>query len=250
VGYILSKVLVDFHCHLDLYPNFLEMVAECERRKIYTLAVTTTPRAWQRNSKLTKPTKYVRAALGLHPQVVAEFHYEVDALCDLIPEARYVGEIGLDGSPKYADSFSMQKDVLDKILFSCVENGGRIISLHSRGATSEVLNMLENHKKSGTPILHWFSGSLRELKLAIALGCWFSVGVAMLSSKKGLELAANMPKNRLLTETDGPFTQQNGKPYMPWDVEIAVKKLALIWKQDAEEVKSQIAANLKFLCKE
>jgi TatD DNase family protein len=246
----LSEALVDFHCHLDLYPNFLEMVAECERRKIYTLAVTTTPRSWQRNNMLAMPTKYVRAALGLHPQVVGEFHYEVDALCDLIPETRYVGEIGLDGSPEHAKSFALQKSVLDKILLSCAANGGRIISLHSRSATHEVLDMLEKHKKSGIPILHWFSGSLKELERAIGLGCWFSVGPAMLNSKKGMEIAANIPHDRLLTETDGPFTQQKGKPYMPWDVGIAVEKLGFIWKQDATKVKSQIAANLKFLCKE
>jgi TatD DNase family protein len=228
----------------------MELVAECERREIYTLAVTTTPRSWERNNMLAKSTKYVRAALGLHPQVVGKFHYEVNALCDLIPETRYVGEIGLDGSPEYAESFSLQKSILDKILLSCAANGGRIISLHSRNATSEVLDMFEKHKKSGTPILHWFSGNLKELERAIRLGCWFSVGPTMLNSKKGMELAANMPHDRLLTETDGPFTQQKGKPYMPWDVGIAVEKLGFIWKQNATQVQSQIAANLKILCNE
>jgi len=196
---------------------------------------------------LAKPTKYVRAALGLHPEIVEKFHYEVDALCDLIPETRYVGEIGLDGSPEHAASFDLQKSVLDKILFACEANGGRIITLHSRGAASEVLDKLDKYREAGVPILHWFSGSLKELEKAIRLGCWFSVGPAMLNSKRGMELAANMPQDRILTETDGPFTQQKGKPYMPWDVAIAVEKLGLIWGIDTQKAQSQIRSNLQRL---
>ncbi len=248
--YVLSLELVDFHCHLDLYPNFPELVTECEHRRIYTLAVTTTPRAWQRNNMLAERTKYVRAALGLHPQLIGELGHEVDVLCDLIPEARYIGEVGLDGSPQYSNSMGLQKNILDKILHSCAKNGGRIISLHSRRATREVLDLLETHKKSGIPILHWFSGTLKELERAICLGCWFSVGPNMLQTKKGIELIKNIPRDKLLTETDGPFTQEKGEPNMPWNVGIAIKKLSIIWKQDEALVQNQILTNLKSLCKE
>lgn len=246
---ILSLELIDFHCHLDLYPNFPELVTECEQRRIYTLAVTTTPRAWQRNNMLAESTKYVRAALGLHPQLVSELSHEVDILCDLIPKARYIGEIGLDGSAAYSNSMNLQKKILDKILLTCVANGGRIMSIHSRRATKEVLDLLEGHKKAGIPVLHWFTGTLKELERAISLGCWFSVGPNMLNTKKGIEVAANIPRNRLLTETDGPFTQEDGKPYMPWDVNLAVKKLSLIWSQDILQVQSQILSNLQSLFK-
>lgn len=198
---------------------------------------------------LAKSTKYVRAALGLHPQIVGEFHYEVEALCELIPETRYVGEIGLDGSPEYIESFALQKSVLDQILLSCAANGGRIISLHSRNATSEVLNMLEKHKTSGTAILHWFSGNLKELERAIHLGCWFSVGPAMLKSKKGKELLANMPCDRILTETDGPFVQKEGKAYMPWQVVDVEKQVSNILGVDLKTLNSQILSNLHTLTK-
>ncbi len=53
--------MIDFHCHLDLYPDHAGVIAECERQEIFTLAVTTTPRAWPRNHELASPTKYVRA---------------------------------------------------------------------------------------------------------------------------------------------------------------------------------------------
>src|SRR5687768_17992867 len=46
-------VMIDFHCHLDLYPDHAAAVAECERGRIYTLAVTTTPKAWPRSEEHT-----------------------------------------------------------------------------------------------------------------------------------------------------------------------------------------------------
>ena len=72
--------LVDFHCHLDLYSDFHAAVAEADAAKIYTLGVTTTPRAWPRNRSVTGRTNCVRAALGLHPQLVGDHANEV-TLC-------------------------------------------------------------------------------------------------------------------------------------------------------------------------
>lgn len=239
----MSLGLVDFHCHLDLYPNFVELLEECERRKIYTLAVTTTPRAWQKNSTLASSTKYIRVAAGLHPQLVGQFHYEVDELCRIIPETQYVGEVGLDGSPEYADSLAIQKEVLNKILFCCTENGGRIISLHSRRAAGEVIDLLDKHRNSGIPILHWFTGSTKELERAINLGCWFSVGPAMLNSKKGMDIVSRIPREKLLTETDGPFALNGNNPCMPWDVEVAIHKIAKIWQEEPTVVQRSILSN-------
>jgi hypothetical protein len=85
---------VDFHCHLDLYPDFETAIAKAEAARIYTLTVTTTPKAWPRNHVLTRGTRYVRAALGLHPQLVAERAGELALWEHHLPEARYVGEVG------------------------------------------------------------------------------------------------------------------------------------------------------------
>ena len=70
--------LVDFHCHLDLYPDHEAAVLEADQAGVFTLAVTTTPRAWPRNHELAQRTRHVRAALGLHPQLVAERANELD----------------------------------------------------------------------------------------------------------------------------------------------------------------------------
>jgi TatD DNase family protein len=137
--------LVDFHCHLDLYPDFEALVAECERQAIYTLAVTTTPRAWPKNREVATGKKYVRAALGLHPQLVATHDHEISLWESYLPEASYVGEIGLDASPKFAHSLTQQQRVFERILKACDEQSGKVLSVHSVRTSSLVLDMLERH---------------------------------------------------------------------------------------------------------
>src|SRR4051812_36017559 len=119
---------VDFHCHLDLYPDLELAIAKAEAARVYTLSVTTTPKAWSRNHELTKGTHYVRAALGLHPQLVAERADELSLWERHLPETRYVGEVGLDAGPRFYKSLNLQKQVFRKILECCANAGGKILS--------------------------------------------------------------------------------------------------------------------------
>lgn len=121
------------------------------------------------------------------------------------------------------------------------------MSIHSRRATSAVLDYLELYPRAGIPVLHWFSGTKSELKRAIDLGCWFSVGPAMLLAKSSIELVRRMPKDRLLTETDGPFAQVNKVAAMPWDVEIALQKLAGILEIEYSDAEKLIYENFRQL---
>lgn len=75
--------VVDYHCHLDLYPDHETKFSECSSAKVATLAVTTTPKTWQRNKELCAESPYVCAALGLHPQLVAERSGELRLFEDL-----------------------------------------------------------------------------------------------------------------------------------------------------------------------
>ena len=121
------------------------------------------------------------------------------------------------------------------------------MTIHSRGAAAKVLDALESQSAAGPAVLHWFSGTLRELDRAAALGCWFSVGPAMLNGKKGRSLVAAMPRDRVITETDGPFTRQGNNPLMPWDVGQAVAHLAQLWKITDGEASEAVEANFKRL---
>lgn len=239
--------MIDFHCHLDLYSDPNRVAGECRERGIYILAMTTTPTAWPTSSRLAHEGDRIRTALGLHPQLAHERQSELAVFDEHIGDTRYVGEIGLDGAPEFRDHWAVQVKVFTHILEACGRAGGRIMSIHSRRASKAVLERLAEHKGAGTPILHWFSGSLRELDRAIDLGCWFSVGPAMLRSERGRELAAHMPQDRVLTETDGPFAQIDGKSLMPWDAQDAVKLLSTIWCAPTEAVEFTLRDNLRQL---
>ncbi len=239
--------MIDFHCHLDLYPSPTAVRNECKRRGLYVLSVTTTPSAWQGTSSLAEGSTRIRTGLGLHPQLAHERIHEL-ALFDIhLPETRYVGEIGLDGAPEFRSHWRSQMEVFEHILRKCQEVGGRVMSIHSRRASSAVLDRLEEFADAGTPILHWFSGNQRDLERAIRLGCWFSIGPAMLTSENGKRLVVRMPRERMLTESDGPFAQLDGKSIMPWDVERAIHGLGSIWELRPEEVEETLHGNLKRL---
>ena len=78
---------VDFHCHVDLYKDHAALIAECDRERVATLAVTTTPKAWPRNRELASRSAHVRVALGLHPHLVAEREDELPML-EALPSGR------------------------------------------------------------------------------------------------------------------------------------------------------------------
>jgi len=235
------------HCHLDLYPDAVQLVQQIARAKAYVLSVTTTPKAWQGTVALAKGHARIKTALGLHPQLAGERKGELALFDTLLPETRYVGEVGLDGSPECRPFWRDQVRVFDHILASCTKAGGRILTIHSRAAATEVMDALERHPGAGIPILHWFSGTETELKRAIAMGCWFSVGPAMLKSKKGQALASIMPPHRVLTETDGPFGTSKNQPLMPGDVANAVDVLALSWDLSSQEVGEKVLQSFRSL---
>jgi TatD DNase family protein len=236
--------VIDFHCHLDLYPDPASVVADCERRGTYVLAVTTTPLAWEGNQALVQGASRIRVAPGLHPELVSQRHTELPLLLDLVKRSRYVGEVGIDGGPNCQPHMDLQGAVFRDVLRECSRQGGRVLSIHSRGAATEVLNRIEADRGLGLPVLHWFSGSQAELARAIELGCWFSVGPAMVKSKKGQQLVSKMPRDRVLTETDAPFVQERGRPLMPWDADKAIHAIAAIWNLGADQSRAQIRSNL------
>lgn len=247
----MKPALVDFHCHLDLYPDLESAVKEAEEACVYTLAVTTTPKAWPRNFEISRLTRHVRAGLGLHPQLVAERHTEIALWETYLPQTRYVGEVGLDAGPQYYRSFDLQKQVFEHILKRCAKAGGKILSIHSVRAATPVLDLIETclPPAHGHVVLHWFTGSKAEARRATELGCYFSVNAAMMTKEKGRDLVATLPLEHLLTETDGPFTQIDGRPARPVDVETTIGTLANLRHLTPDVTATAVQTNLRTLLK-
>lgn len=231
--------MIDFHCHLDLYPDPVAVADELERRRVGVLSVTTTPAAWAGTSRLAEGRPSIRTALGFHPELAGARYRELDLFDRLLPQTRFVGEVGLDGSPQHLASWESQILVFDHVLHVCEQAGGKVLSVHSRRAASQVLDCLERHPEAGAVVLHWFSGTKAELRRAVERGCWFSIGPAMLAGARGRSLVAEMPADRLVVESDGPFAQKERRPLRPWDVTDAIDGLAEMWgstRQHAAQV--------------
>jgi TatD DNase family protein len=201
-------MLIDMHCHLDLYKKPHIVVDESKQKKFYILSVTTTPKAWSITNRLALPNKRIRTALGFYPQLISDRFQEIELFESLIPQTKYIGEICLDGGNDYKKSFHLQVEIFRRILNALKNHGGKIMSIHSRDSVSFVLDELR--KTEGISILHWFSGNKNDLDKAIQQGCWFSVGPSMINTKKGRAMIYLMPKDKVLTETDGPFAQHKG----------------------------------------
>jgi len=236
---------MDFHCHLDLYQNPQEVIRRASDAGTYVLSVTTTPKAFPGTKAMTENAPRIRTALGLHPQLADERHTELNLFDLMLPETAYVGEIGLDGSKEYKASFAVQIRVFRHILESCNKHGGRILSIHSRHAADQVLEQLNDAVGRSTPILHWFTGSLTAAKKANELGCWYSVGPAMLRTKSGQNRILKIPIQNVLLETDGPFALQDGKPLEPIHAEKCISQLARMWGTSVVATRRQLTDNLK-----
>lgn len=239
--------MIDFHSHLDLYANGLALAREVNERNEFTLVVTTSPRAYSATSRVFSGLKNIHVGLGLHPEVADSKANELDALVEGIKNARFVGEVGLDGSLRFRKSLPTQERIFKAAIDECARQGGRILSIHSRGAAAKVLEILAGARNPGRPVLHWFSGGVTELQFACKLGCWFSVGPSMLAGEKGRVLVGRMPFDRVLPETDGPFATKRGAPLMPWEAWDVCISLSKIWGLPLAQVEAQLKQNLSRL---
>ncbi|MAS94283.1 MAG: hydrolase TatD [Verrucomicrobiales bacterium] len=238
---------VDFHCHLDLYSNPTEVAAEADSIGCYVLSVTTTPAAWEGNQSRFARFDRIKVALGLHPELIGSRGKDLKLFLELLPCAEYVGEVGIDGSSRFKSSIERQKYAFERVLSECANLGGRIMSIHSRGAEDEVLQMLEKNCGASVPVLHWFTGTIKQAKKAIQLGCWFSLGYPMLRSARGRRLLKVLPFDRVITETDGPFVAVKGKSMVPAEVFQVRNLLAEEWNLSEDEVEMRIRENFRRL---
>jgi TatD DNase family protein len=238
--------LVDTHCHVDLFPDPGALIREIERRQVYTIAVTNTPSVFPRLCEIVGESRYVRAALGLHPELASERHREMKQFPQLLAQTRYVGEVGLDYQTKVEAERAVQRRVLTAIIEQCDAMGGKVVTVHSRRAAEDVVSAFGDCF-SGTYILHWYSGGTRALRRAITNGAYVSFNTAMMRSERGRALAAEVPRERVLTETDGPFITVDGVGAEPHHVTIVLEELAKLWDTAVDDVRRVVFANFAAL---
>lgn len=236
----------DTHIHIDLLKNRNQAIKNLTEKQTYAIAVTNLPSIFRLNKMKIPETKYMRHAIGYHPELVGEFPDLWPVFKDELTKTRYVGEIGLDGSKKHSESFTIQKQIFEKIVKECNLSGNKILTIHSRKAEKEVLQIL-GKKFNGKIILHWFSGSMGELTDGIDRGYFFSVNLEMITKKYGRQLIQKIPMNKLLIESDAPFAVSEEK----LDYENSFKKIAQIISEIKKlstcKVENQLYLNFKDL---
>ena len=238
----LTVELVDTHCHVDLFPSPATIVLEAETAKVHVIAVTNAPSVFFHSRNLCEGSAFVHAAVGLHPELVHSHEGELAKMWTYLDETRFVGEVGLDYVTTDLDLRRRQREVFSAIVAQCSERGGKVLTIHSRRAASDVLSVLSTGFQ-GSAILHWFSGTRRELERGLDAGCYFSVNPQMVLSKSGQSLIAAMPRDRVLTETDSPFVSAPKRPVGPHGVIDAVRGLAKLWHVGQEEAAAVVLSN-------
>ena len=201
-------MMYDSHCHLDLMDNMTSIVQSLEKENVGILSVGTTPRAYLKEVEMFGDLKNIHVALGLHPQLVGSGYDDIELFESLVQQCHYIGEVGLDFSKEYITNKDQQIEIFKRVLLCCERSGNKVVSIHSLKSAGTVLKTLSQLRldNKNIYILHWFTGSIAQMQNAVDMGCFFSINPKMLKTKSGINLIKKIPPNKILLETDAPFS--------------------------------------------
>lgn len=248
-------MIIDSHCHLD-FPDFagetdalIARAAAADVRLMVTIG--TRVRQFPQILSIAEAHPEVFCTVGTHPhEAEKEAEVTVDELVTLSshPKVIGIGEAGLDffydSSPR-----DIQREVFRRHV-TASRITGLPLCIHSRDADEDMIEILEDETAKGAfPILlHCFSSGRELMERAVKLGACFSFS-GILTFKRSDELraiAADVPMDRLLVETDAPYLAPlpwRGKRNEPAYVAHTVKVLAEVKGVSAEELAATTTAN-------
>ena len=247
--------LVDSHCHLDFpdFQNDLEGVVGRARAAGVGRMVTISTRVRRLDGLLAIAERFpdVYCSVGTHPH---HAHEELDiAAADLVARSRHpkvvaIGEAGLDyhydNSPREAQEQGFRAHI------AAARESGLPLVIHAREADDDVAAILREETKQGAfkAVLHCFTGGRDLAFTGIELGHYVSF-TGILTFKKSDELraiAAALPADRILVETDSPYLAPGkfrGKRCEPAYVVETARVLADVRGISLEEVALQTTRN-------
>lgn len=234
---------IDTHCHLDLYKNYKQVIKDIEQSNSFVVAVTNIPSVFEQDTQLLKSDNVI-IALGLHPQLIKEYGEQINLFIELLPEAKFIGEVGLDYQEADINIRKKQQKIFEQILEESAKYKNKVLSIHSRRSSEDVVSMI-GPDFPGHIILHWYSGSITILKRALDSGYSFSINPSMINSKNGQTIIKSLPLERILTETDGPFINIKNRTVTPSDVETVIDYLAKIHQKTKAEIGNAIKVNFQ-----
>jgi TatD DNase family protein len=248
-------MLIDSHCHLD-FPDFAaELDAVVERARVAGIErmVTISTRVRRQPDLLAIANRFtdVFCSVGTHPHYA---HEELDVTAaDLAARSRAakvvaLGEAGLDyhydNSPREAQERGFRTHI------AAARETGLPLVIHSREADDDTARILEEEMGKGgfTAVLHCFTGGRELARRAVALGHFVSfAGILTFKNSEALRaIAAELPADRILVETDAPYLapgELRGKRNEPAYVVETAKVLADTRGVSLDDVARQTTAN-------
>ena len=205
--------LIDTHFHLDYYKNHKEIYNLINNLKQYTLCVTNSPEIYLSCKKMYPETQYVKFAVGFNPKTILTESLDMRTFNYAMKNTKYVGEVGLDFSKRYYSAKDLQIKAFEQIV-NVAQSENKLMNIHSFRAEEAVLEILTRYKVQNA-IIHWYTGSDQYIKDFIKIGCYFSINSNMIKSTYSSNFLRLIPSNRILVESDGPFTKVNNIKYEP-----------------------------------
>ena len=239
---------LDSHCHIN-DESYLEDLDEVLDRMLLNkvnkaMLVCVSLDDYQRTLNIKKEGIELKKAIGVYPEYTDIDETEFNKYVSLMEKCDAIGEIGLD--------YHWYKDTRDKqieLFIRQIEIANRLnkpVIIHAREALGDTYNILRQHPCKA--VLHCYSGSYELAKEFIKLGYYISIGgpVTFKNAKEPLEVAKNIPLDRLLIETDSPYltpVPNRGKRNEPSNVVYTAKKIMEIREIDEETFLDQINKN-------
>ena len=251
-------MLFDSHAHLDdnrFDGDREEVIARAAANGVTGIINIGADMASSRRSvELACRYASVYAAVGIHPHdakdAVEEDYAQLAAWVKEEPKVLAIGEIGLDYYYDWSPR-PVQQEVFKRHIQLAREVGKPII-IHDRDAHGDILAMVKQEAAGLTGVFHCFSGSLDMAREVIKLGFYVSIAgpVTFDKSVKLKEIAAAVPMDRLLVETDAPYlTPQpyRGRRNEPAHVRYVAEEVARARGLTLAEVAAATTANVKRL---
>jgi TatD DNase family protein len=248
-------MLIDSHCHLD-FPDFsgeLDAIIDRARAVGVGRMVTISTRIKRHGDLIAIAERYddVFCSIGTHPH---NAHEELDvAVNEIVRMTEHrkvvaIGEAGLDYHYDYSPRDAQERGFRNHV--AAARATGLPLVIHSRDADDDMARILEEEMGKGAfkAVLHCFTGGRVLAQRAIALGLSISF-TGIVTFKKSDELraiAAALPSDRILVETDAPYLapgRYRGKRNEPSYVTETAKVLAETRGVSADEFARQTTDN-------
>ena len=239
-------MLFDTHAHMDDRAFDADRQALLEDLPNQGIAYLMNPGcslASSRNAdQLSKEFDYIYAAVGSHPDAADEVNEavldEYRMLCKQNPKIKAIGEIGLDYH--YEDIPRQLQQQAFRAQMALAAELGLPAIVHERDAHEDGMKIVEEFP-SVTGVFHCYSGSLEMAKWLVNRGWYigFTGVLTFKNARKALEVAAGIPLERLVLETDCPYMAPEpfrGKRNDPGKLYRMAEKLAEIRGLPVEEI--------------